>query len=374
MEIIIQFQLHIFSVIILLILYSIMRLHSILNSYGKTLLRVMVILTALAVIVEALTWIFEKETFFGAYFLEYTTNFLLVLLAPLIASIMFAYVNYKIQNKRVQIGKQLLFFPPTIFTLAMLLINFFYPIYFTVEKDYNSYVNGDFRIIHYLMIGGLFIFALCKAVLTRNKVSLYTIVLVYSFFLLPIIGMILSLVNSHIFFTWTSISLSIFVIYIFLETESGELDYLTKLFNRQSFEKHVEELIQINKEFQLLYLDLDRFKQINDEFGHLFGDRILIAFGNALRKVFKDDLLVSRLGGDEYMVVVEQDIDISKAIESLKENLNMNKDFMDQEINFSYGYSRFKHGMTLDEVYASVDNKMYEYKRNNRKLNRRSND
>ncbi|WP_299604770.1 EAL domain-containing protein [uncultured Tateyamaria sp.] len=84
-------------------------------------------------------------------------------------------------------------------------------------------------------------------------------------------------------------------------------DALTGLSNRRHFEVEVktwiEELKQHGKEFAVLYIDLDRFKFVNDTLGHDAGDRLLVSVADMLRELTDEYDLVARLGGDEFAIL-----------------------------------------------------------------------
>lgn len=84
-------------------------------------------------------------------------------------------------------------------------------------------------------------------------------------------------------------------------------DALTGLLNRASFNDRLHRLVRSGKPFALLYVDLDRFKAVNDQFGHLAGDDVLLEFGERLRGVVGDRGWIARLGADEFMVVLTGD-------------------------------------------------------------------
>jgi diguanylate cyclase (GGDEF)-like protein/PAS domain S-box-containing protein len=81
-------------------------------------------------------------------------------------------------------------------------------------------------------------------------------------------------------------------------------DELTNLPNRRNLEKVMAGLFVKNEGFSLIYLDFDRFKRINDTFGHSFGDKILVEIGRELAKIVPENCLVSRIGGDEFAILV----------------------------------------------------------------------
>jgi diguanylate cyclase (GGDEF)-like protein/PAS domain S-box-containing protein len=80
-------------------------------------------------------------------------------------------------------------------------------------------------------------------------------------------------------------------------------DELTNLPNRRNLEKMMARMFIEEKNFSLIYLDFDRFKRINDTFGHSFGDKILVQIGKKLAEVVPENFLVSRIGGDEFAIL-----------------------------------------------------------------------
>lgn len=88
----------------------------------------------------------------------------------------------------------------------------------------------------------------------------------------------------------------------------SEHDTLTGLLNRRGFENYMNELIQLDKHdtyYSLLfYLDLNQFKGINDSLGHKVGDEVLLSVSHRLNYTLQDECSISRLGGDEFIVVI----------------------------------------------------------------------
>ena len=84
-------------------------------------------------------------------------------------------------------------------------------------------------------------------------------------------------------------------------------DTLTSLPNRAEFERYISESIRKRREQKLivLFIDLDRFKVINDTLGHDIGDEMLIILGKRIAKVLGDENLLARIGGDEFVAIIE---------------------------------------------------------------------
>lgn len=95
-------------------------------------------------------------------------------------------------------------------------------------------------------------------------------------------------------------------------------DTLTNLPNRTQFMNHLQKAIQQYEEdstrgFAMLFLDLDRFKIINDGLGHLIGDKLLIAIADRIKTVLRPGDIVARLGGDEFTLLIHSVKEVSDA-------------------------------------------------------------
>jgi len=93
-------------------------------------------------------------------------------------------------------------------------------------------------------------------------------------------------------------------------------DPLTKLLNKTSFERILQEYINIYKKngkiFSLILLDLDNFKKINDTYGHVIGDEVLKHIATLLKQYLRDKDIIARIGGEEFAILLP-DVDISLA-------------------------------------------------------------
>ena len=148
MAYLVQFQINLFALVILVILYAMIRFRLRVKSYGKLLLRWIMVLTAMAVILEPLTWIFDGMLFPFSYFLEYSTNVLLFLVGPALGGMLLSYVDYHVFHDPKRLTKRGYYQHLSVFTAIILLINYFYPVYFQIDPIRNTFTSGVFKDVH----------------------------------------------------------------------------------------------------------------------------------------------------------------------------------------------------------------------------------
>lgn len=107
-------------------------------------------------------------------------------------------------------------------------------------------------------------------------------------------------------------------------SDASMRDKLTGLYNKNTFYTLVDKYIKDNgKRAILLFFDLDNFKSVNDQMGHLAGDEILINVADSIKHIFRSDDIVARFGGDEFIIFVKDSDEkiASGKIQSLREEI-----------------------------------------------------
>ena len=135
-------------------------------------------------------------------------------------------------------------------------------------------------------------------------------------------------------------------------------------------ERIVAESEKAAERFVLLYIDLDGFKDINDNYGHEVGDSVLIEVGNRLVKHVRETDFVARLGGDEFAIIF-RDIEDMKSAVDITENIHtilqepMHIGTLDCSINSSIGLAAYPDTAKESETLVrDADSAMYGIKRN----------
>jgi len=144
-------------------------------------------------------------------------------------------------------------------------------------------------------------------------------------------------------------------------------DFLTNLPNRYNLTNKLEELINENQEFAVLFIDIDDFKIYNDTKGHLFGDRLLIQISEILQSGFYNNYFISRYGGDEFIVIIKTNSKeaIDNVITNLYNDLTEPIEIEDSTfvINLSIGISMYPiHGDNPTDLIQNADAAMFESK------------
>jgi diguanylate cyclase (GGDEF)-like protein/PAS domain S-box-containing protein len=153
-------------------------------------------------------------------------------------------------------------------------------------------------------------------------------------------------------------------------------DPLTGLANRSRLTRHLDSRVsraEPNSEsFAVMFIDLDRFKEVNDTLGHSAGDRLLCEATRRLQRRVRGSDLLARIGGDEFIAVltgIEDDRDASVLAEKIIEALDAPFFIQGQrvQISASIGISRFpRDGTTTDRLLQNADTAMYAAKADGR--------
>ena len=150
----------------------------------------------------------------------------------------------------------------------------------------------------------------------------------------------------------------------------SETDSMTGINNRGSGENKVRKLLLSGDGGMFLLLDVDKFKSINDTYGHAAGDRVLTSIAECLRKAFRNNDIIMRLGGDEFaafapMVFTRQsgEIIVDRFLKLLS-NIRI-EEMGDTPIEVSIGVSFYRpeDQFSFDELYKQADRCTYESKR-----------
>lgn len=175
------------------------------------------------------------------------------------------------------------------------------------------------------------------------------------------------LFKSLSFIPTTYIFLSL-ILYINKYKEIINIDHLTGTYNRRFIDNYSNE----RKDYSLLvcFIDIDKFKNINDTYGHQYGDKALIDVANILKSSLRATDLVIRYGGDEFLVIAKiKNKSNSKVIlNNINNNLKEYNKISSVKIGLSIGYDIYDDNkVSFDDFIKAVDKKMYNEKNKKKK-------
>lgn len=154
--------------------------------------------------------------------------------------------------------------------------------------------------------------------------------------------------------------------------ENSQLDPLTKVFNRRSLNAYINTICDkgsLKHELHFLILDIDDFKNINDTYGHVAGDKVLIFLSNLLKKTLRDGDKIFRYGGEEFVILLNRIDDdschqISDRILKLVSTNKLIYKGTTLQVTVSIGTTKYHLGDTLESLVERADKALYRSKNN----------
>lgn len=251
-------------------------------------------------------------------------------------------------------------------SIVLLVINIFYPLVFSVSDG--RYQRG-FAYIIFLIFAAFYIldslYLYVKRVKKNGSLKLFPV----HIFLIPVIlGVVIQAFFVEIAITWTSIAISVAGIMTALKNEIIFTDCLTGLYNREYLEfLHKRACNKKDCWVSGIMIDLNGFKQINDNYGHAEGDLALCIVADLLLKSFSEYGVVTRYAGDEFVIMLNTTDDqlIQKIIKSAKKNFVTENEKSDKpyQLSASMGYAITNlSNETIDDFMNRIDEQMYQDK------------
>ena len=152
-----------------------------------------------------------------------------------------------------------------------------------------------------------------------------------------------------------------------LEKEVVE-DGLTGILNRKGAFQRVEEYVSHHQPGALFILDIDQFKQLNDNYGHQNGDEVLVQLANVMKRHSREEDVVARVGGDEFLLFlpgcVSENVIKDRADHICSEFREYGKAYPKVDLSVSIGITLFEGSGDFDSLFKKADDLLYQVKRN----------
>lgn len=157
--------------------------------------------------------------------------------------------------------------------------------------------------------------------------------------------------------------------------QESRLDSLTGLYNRRAFQEAAEQQLKISEQYErplsAVMIDIDHFKSINDRYGHLNGDEVLVSIAGILGDSRRSSDILARWGGEEFVLLLPETEAKNAAIhcESLRSSASeLSFEFSGEKISLtaSFGIAEFQKDDTLESLIENADRQLYRAKKEGR--------
>lgn len=258
-----------------------------------------------------------------------------------------------------------------------LISNLFHQTLFYIDEA-GEYRRGSWYFVVQMLLPAVYIYASCDRTIRNAFANRHTpegrIYIFYTLFpiVLAITGYLqyrfpeFPLVN-------ISMALATLVLYVNSMDEAVSIDPLTQLFNRRQFMRTMSLWFSARNEAVPMYfmiMDVDKFKLINDRFGHTEGDTALVRVADTLRDACskqRKKVVLARYGGDEFMILVEAagEDEVKKLITQIERTLREKNSeaAAPYRMSLSIGYARLDEAKTIKAVIDMADERQYEVKK-----------
>lgn len=344
---------------------------------GK-LFRILVLLNILMLVVEIFSWMFDTLDGDMNRFWNIAANTLVTGLPVFVVSVWAIYIDYMIytdEERTKRVYKWYL--APAIVMLLLSIVNIFVPFLFEVSAD-NVYSRLGGIWMSTIMAIIVYVIILREVILNRRRLTGNFLYGVMVFLVLPQIAAVIQLLVFGVLLIWATTAVAIVYSYLLFETTSSSLDYLTGIYTRIRAEDYMYTLKKKRKPFSIIMIDMDDFKIINDSYGHHIGDKTLIEMARILEEVFHKHGLVSRFGGDEFIIVIEtiNQGTINMYRQSIMKHMRQSTNKNINTCKFSFGVAScaLTTNCSIDKLMIDADNDMYLDKAKNKNRKRRKGD
>jgi diguanylate cyclase (GGDEF)-like protein len=225
-------------------------------------------------------------------------------------------------------------------------------------SDENVYTREDLWIVPAVSTIAYVVFGICYVYANKKRINKYMIMPIMLIMTPIFVGMLVQWLIPGAAIIAMVITISLVGFYATTQSESAYIDRLSGVYNRRYLDDYLtglnenEKFRKAGKTITGVMLDMDKFKQINDNFGHHVGDDAIAQVGSILRDNLGKMNFAARYGGDEFIIITPMlDNDsieaLMKKLTDVAEKRNASGDYP-YELSFSYGYAQFTVGKEKD--------------------------
>lgn len=278
--------------------------------------------------------------------------------------------NYYEIDKKVKKWIMVLFWTPYMICVICSILSIWFPIIFSF--DGLAYQRKAFFFIPPLISLTYLILLLVVVKLKHRSYANTEFGFLCISILIGAISFFVQILIKNIFLIWSSYSVSLIIYYSLIQESRLQYDIMTGMKNRNLFEKDMSALENTVK-LGIVIFDLNTLKYVNDNYGHLVGDKMIVDTSKIIQETFNHDDCY-RIGGDEFVVILKKtkkdDAQVlmeqfNRAIHEYNKTHELNVD-----VSFGCAFRNQTHGQSVMDVFKKADDNMYKMKET-RKLSKK---
>jgi diguanylate cyclase (GGDEF)-like protein len=363
--------LNLYSITILLILLHQSKKHEVRSFTQQNSFLWMLRVTILLLCADMFSRIVDNSSLFYVV-ANHVSNFLLFSMNLVIPSLWLIYVYSHVyqEYRNVSLYKKILV-GINILNNVILFLSLREGWFYSIDEK-NQYIRGPFFGIPVMVMILLICISYTMLIQKRKQIDSWQGLTLALFPLFPMTGVFLQILFYDTAFMLNSLTISMLLVFLNIQSANLYTDYLTGIHNRKKFELYLSEQIKNaskSRGFGAILLDINHFKVINDTFGHDAGDQSLQTATHILSACLRRHDFIARIGGDEFAIILnlEKQEELEEIIERIKQCINSynNSLQISHPLTFSMGYALYdiERPLKKEEFLKFLDIKMYEDKR-----------
>lgn len=334
-------------------------------------------IVALVCVSDMTGWIAQGNVFPGARLINYVSNIVYDGAITWCCYMWLRYVDLHVKGLEYDFKRRnrLLAIPLGIM-LLLLLIDPLTGLLFTIDEQ-NVYSRGSWLFIHWIISWGYLVYATIETFIqmrkTDSRAERAQLLPMLCFIVPPAVAAVLQMFFYGITVLQCGMTVAVLFIAVNLIMDDVSKDSLTGLNNRRALENYViDQLHRSDSMLTVLMCDIDKFKYINDTYGHSVGDLVLKRMGELMKRVCgfgSRSLFLCRYGGDEFIIcgfnLPEQEVtsikeEVSRELEKMKDEYEGDVDF---GISIGDAAGRCVNYDDVENLIRLADARMYQVKR-----------
>lgn len=336
-------------------------------------------IAVIALLADTLSYGFDRHAFAGARELNYIATSLSIIFTTFVGFIWNRFFDIVLHVKAKKTLRTVIFATPVVVSFALAIANLYNGRFFVIGED-NVYTRGEYAFVSFIVQYFGYAAVAVRAIFHRFKVRTLRYVKLRNSFIwagcaMLLFGAFQIIGGGSVALQCCGITAGMFVMYLRFQDDQITNDILTGLNNRYALDTYLEDKMRVyhngthsGKRLYLILMDINSFKEINDEHGHIEGDRALKTVATTLKAVgmrYRSSLFIARYGGDEFAAVLESHSEKRpvKLCVDIKEMLREESEGLDYELTMGTGYATYTGAaMNYAAFYNLADKALYEDK------------